>query len=237
MTATLAILAGGRGTRLGPLLCDLPKPMLPVAGRPFLEYLVEWAGRFGIDDIVLCVGFRAEKIRAHFGNGGGRIRYSAEREPLGTAGALRLALPLVRTDPFLAMNGDSFCPVELDALLRKHRDRRAAATLAVVETEDRSRFGSVEVGTGGDVLGFREKGAGAGRGWINGGVYALGKNVLERVAEGSSASIERDVFPGLVGRGLCAFGTPGPLVDIGTPESLEAAHGVVPGLLRRRSGP
>ncbi len=233
MKLTLVILAGGRGTRLGPVLGDMPKPMTPVAGRPFLEYLVEQGRRAGFNDLLLCVGWRGEKIREHFGDGrefGVSVRYSVEQDLLGTAGALRLARTMICTDHFLVMNGDSYCPLSLADLQGFHEVRRAMATLAVSWIEDRSRFGSIELDSDDAVVRFHEKETAGGPGYINAGIYVLSQAVLDMIPEGVPLSIEREVFPRLIGCGLYAYQSRRPLIDIGTLRSLEEAQHLLPGL-------
>ncbi len=229
------ILAGGRGTRLESLLGDLPKPMISVGGRPFLEYLVDQGRRAGIHDVLICAGYREDRIRHHFGDGrefGVSIRYSVERELLGTAGALRLARAIIGTDPFLVMNGDSFCPLGLADLQSFHQDRHAVATLAVSSVGDRSRFGWVDLDKHDRVVGFGEKDTARGSGYVNSGIYVLSQAVLDLIPENIPSSIEREVFPRLIGRGLCAYRSEQCFIDIGTPQSLKEAHCILPELVR-----
>jgi NDP-sugar pyrophosphorylase family protein len=217
-----AILAGGLGTRLGALLAGRNKPMAPVAGRPFLEFLLRQLRRNGIADVVLCVGHRGELIREHFGAGEPwdlRLRYSWEKELLGTGGAVKLAAPLLAGDDFLVLNGDSLFDVALAELVAFHREHGAAVTLALSRTDDPGRFGTVELGPGGQVLRFVEKGQGEPGGLINAGVYVFNRQVLDRIPEGRVVSLERDVFSSLVGRGLYGLPLAGYFVDIGVPET------------------
>src|SRR5437773_9112157 len=128
------LLVGGLGSRLRPVAGDVPKPMAPVAGRPFLEYVLLYLHRAGVRRAVLCVGHRAESIRAHFGSGGAfgiDVEYSVERDLLGTGGALRLGARAAGAPAFLALNGDSFAEVDLPAMVAFHRERRARVTMAL----------------------------------------------------------------------------------------------------------
>jgi len=220
------ILAGGLGTRLRQAVPDRPKPMAPAAGKPFLEYLVEWLRDQGFDDLVLCVGHRADQVRAHFGDGrrwGGHIAYAVDASPLGTGGALKNAGEHV-TGTTLVLNGDSYLEVHLRAMVDAHRARRAAdgravGTLATVRVEDTSAGGALEMEGAGRIGGFREKGE-AGPGWINGGIYVLEPEVWEAIPEGRPVSIERETFPHLLTQGyhLYAYPVGGFFVDIGTPQ-------------------
>ena len=140
------ILAGGLGTRLRPALADVPKPMALVHGRPFLEYLLLQLRRAGYSQVVLCVGYRAEAIEAHFGDGhtlGMELCYSLEPEPLGTGGALKLAEGLLVGDSWLVLNGDSFFGIGLSELIDAHRASAAVATLALRREPEAGRYGSV----------------------------------------------------------------------------------------------
>ena len=220
------ILAGGLGTRLREAVPDRPKPMAVAAGKPFLQYLVEWLRDQGFDDLVLCVGHRADQVRDHFGDGqcwGVRVSYALETTPLGTAGALRNAGEHV-TATTLVLNGDSYLEVDLRAMVAAHRARRAAdgravGTLATVRVEDTAAGGALEMDGAGRIGGFREKRE-AGPGWINGGIYVLEPEVWEAIPEGQPVSIERETFPRLLAQGyhLYAYPVGGFFVDIGTPQ-------------------
>lgn len=151
---TAAILAGGLGLRLRSVLPDVPKPMAPVGGKPFLEWLILWLRKAGVHDVVLCTGYGAEMIRAYFGDGtqyGMRIRHSREEQLLDTAGALRLAEPLLESDLCLVLNGDSFLTFPLARLVKFHVVKEARASLVVTAVEDASRYGTVKLAPDGQV--------------------------------------------------------------------------------------
>lgn len=233
---TCVILVGGLGLRLRPAVADSPKSMAPIKGRPFLEYLLEQVRSARFTDLVLCVGHRAEVIEDHFADGrrfGLRIRYSREQQLLGTAGALSRAGHLIRSDPFLAMNGDSYCDIEFGALLSRHRLQGASATMVATWADDRSRCGSVVLGPRDTVVGFSEKEEVNGPGYVNAGIYVLNRAILDLIPAGIPCSIEREIFPSLVGRGLYAFKASGVFIDIGTPSELQRAEAVLCG---QRSG-
>ncbi|MHC1729385.1 MAG: nucleotidyltransferase family protein [Syntrophobacteraceae bacterium] len=221
------ILVGGRGTRLRSVLSDRPKPMAPVAGKPFLEWLIATLHASGIRRVVLCTGYRSEPVRSYFGNGskwGMEILYSHEQSPLGTAGAIANALDKVRGERFLALNGDSYCKPDFSRLYQSHLSRRAKATIWLVNREDCRRYGSVAVGSGGEVLAFREKSPEPCSGLINSGIYLLEREVAEAIPSGRAVSIETEIFPRMVGRGLYAEIGEGPFLDIGTPEAYASAE-------------
>ncbi len=214
------ILAGGRGTRLASVPGDVPKPLRPVQGRPFLSYLVKQVRDAGARRIVLSLGYRSDAFR-DFAAGEG-VETSVEPAPLGTGGGLRAALPLLRTDTLLAMNGDSYASVDLGLLAALHRRRKSRATMLLAEVPDASRFGRVEIDEQGRILSFSEKGQ-AGPGLINAGVYVLQREVVAGIPEGRPVSLERETFPSLIGTRF--FGEPGGFrfMDIGTPESYAAS--------------
>lgn len=221
------ILAGGMGTRLRSVVADRPKPLAVVAGRPFLDWLILSLRVFGVRDIVLSTGYQGGLIERIYGDGDGfgvQLRYSHETEPLGTAGAVRLAMSHIDGDAFFVLNGDSYCHVDFRLLAQAHRQSRASATLTLARVDDCARYGSVDTDASGQIIAFTEKGARSGAGLINAGVYALNRSVIEPLAINQPASIERDVFPGLTGRSLRGFEAQPPFLDIGTPESYQAAE-------------
>jgi histidinol-phosphate phosphatase family protein len=222
---TALILVGGLGTRLRPAVADLPKALAPVAGRPFVGYLIDRLARWGLGRVILCTGYMADAVEEVLGDryAGVDIEYSREPSALGTAGAVRHALPLVTTDAALVLNGDSFCELDLDVMANHHQAHRALATLLVTRSPDGRAFGSVDLDEGGQVLRFREKVEGQAP-FINAGVYLLAREVIESVEPGRPSSFESDVFPGLVGRGLFGFVGRGPLLDIGTPDTYRQAE-------------
>ena len=224
MLKQAVILAGGRGTRLGKLTDTTPKPMLPVGGRPFLEYLVRNLCRHGIDDIVLSVGFLADCFVEHFGDGhsfGACIRYCRERTPLGTGGAMRKAADMVETE-FLVLNGDTiFCHNYLDLALLRHQTGTPAA-MALREVPDAGRYGEVMLDDGMVAI-FQEKAA-HGKAAVSAGVYACHRDILGWLPPGVS-SLEKDVFPSLAAGGkLAGKQYDGFFLDIGLPETFELAQ-------------
>ena len=221
----VAILAGGLGARLRPALGDHPKVLAEVGGRPFLRYLLDQVAEAGFRDVVLCTGWRAEAVEEALGKAHGplRLRYSPEPQPLGTAGALRHALPLLTGETALVMNGDSFCGADLMAAWDWHRAARSQATLLLVEVDDASRYGRVEVATDGAIRRFAEKQPEAVAGWINAGLYWLDRARIESISPEMALSLERDVFPAWIGRGLMGLRTSARFIDIGTPGSYAGA--------------
>jgi mannose-1-phosphate guanylyltransferase len=218
------VLVGGEGTRLRPLTDEVPKPALTLVDRPFLAYMIEWLGAHGVTEAVLACGFLPDQLQEALGegeHGGVKLTYVTEPERRGTAGAIRFAAEALGErldDRFLALNGDVLTDLDLTALLRAHEEREARATIGLYGVEDSSTFGLVECDAAGAVLDFREKTGEAVPGAINAGAYVLQREVLDLVPAGKEFSIEREVFPELVGAGLCALPLSGYWMDIGVPE-------------------
>jgi mannose-1-phosphate guanylyltransferase len=228
------VLAGGEGTRLQPLTLTLAKPVMPLAGRPFLSFMLDWLRRHGVDDVLLSCGYRSHDVERVLGHEhrGMRLRYLVEDEPLGTAGPLRLAADEgVLAERVLVLNGDCLTDLDLTAEVAQHEATGAVATLALVAVDDTSSYGVVPTLPGGAVEAFLEKQPGpAPTNRINAGAYVLEREVVERVPAGRAVSIEREVFPELVGKGLYGFDADGYWIDIGTPERyLEATYDLLAG--------
>lgn len=223
---TAAILVGGLGTRLRSVVADRPKVLAEVQGRPFLNYLLQQLMAAGIKDVVLCTGYLGEQIRATFGNAYGSLNltYSQESSLLGTGGALRFALPHLQSDSVLLMNGDSFCEANLGEFWAWHCQQEAEATLLLTQVPDTRRYGRVRVDKDGRLLSFEEKGDSHGAGWINAGIYLIKRQLLLEIPENRAVSLEREVFPQWLDRGLYGFCREGKFLDIGTPESYAIAE-------------
>jgi mannose-1-phosphate guanylyltransferase len=233
------VLVGGEGTRLRPLTDSIPKPALTLVDRPFLAYMVEWLGRYGVTEVVLACGFLPDVLREALGDGehaGVRLRYVTEPDRRGTAGAIRFAAEALGDaleERFLALNGDVLCDLDLSALLRAHEQRGARATLALYPVEDSSAYGLVSCDGDGAVREFTEKNGAEVPGEINAGAYVLERSVLDLIAPGREVSIEREVFPRLVGDGLCGLCLGGYWMDIGTPERyLQASWDILEGRVK-----
>jgi len=221
------ILVGGKGTRLRSVVSDRPKPMADVAGRPFVGWLLSSLRSQGIRRIVLCTGYLGELIEEYLGDGRAwdmDLEYSRDPFPLGTGGAVRHALPRMRGRRFLVLNGDSYCRFDLSLLTSVHERRNARATLWLVKAPDCRRYGSVVLDADGKVQSFVEKASASAPGWVNAGVYLIDRDAIEPVANDCPFSLEADVFPALIGKGLYAVAAAGSHLDIGTPESYAAAQ-------------
>lgn len=221
------ILAGGLGTRLRGQFGDLPKPLTPLGGRPFLERQIEWLAGCDISDVVLCVGHGADQVEDRLGDGaalGVRLRYSRETEPMGTGGALRLARPFV-DGPVLVLNGDTLPEIDPGALETARARHGAIGALALYRVEDAGASGRVEFGADHRIVRFVEKDASTrGPAWVSGGCYTFAPALWDHLRDGAS-SLEADTLPALALAGaLIAYPATGTFYDIGTPEGWERAE-------------
>ncbi len=231
------ILAGGEGTRLRPLTSSVPKPVVPLVDRPFIVFMIDWLRSHGGDDVIMSCGHLADGVRNVLGDGSGvgvRLRYVEEPKPLGTGGALKFAEEWL-DDRFLMLNGDVLTDIDLTAQIAAHEQTGARATLALYPVEDPSAYGLVRLEADDAVREFLEKPAPdqIDTNNVNAGAYVLDKSVLDLLVHGEKASIERDVFPRLVGDGLYGHVLGGYWMDIGTPQRyLEATFDILEGNVR-----
>ena len=236
------MLAGGEGTRLRPLTLTTPKPVMPLAGRPFLAFMLDWVRAHGADEVILSCGFLSDAVRHVLGDiyDGMRLRYVVEDEPLGTAGPVRLAHDEgLLEDRLLVLNGDVLTDIDLTAELEQHERTGARATLALHPVDDTSSYGVVPTDEEGRVEAFIEKGDGeAPTNRINAGAYVIERDVVESIPAGRAVSFEREVFPALVGEGLYGYDAAGYWIDIGTPERyLEATWDLLAGRVASKLPP
>lgn len=225
------VLVGGEGTRLRPLTFSTPKQMLPVAGRPVIERVLEHLAVHGVDEVVLSLGYRPDAFLAAYPEGrcgDVKLHYAVENSPLDTAGAIAFAAKEagIADETFVVVNGDVLTGIDVTALVDFHRCRGAEGTIALTPVEDPSRFGVVPVDPTGLVEAFIEKPPAdeAPTNMINAGIYVLEQSFLKYVPSGRKVSVEREVFPALVNnRSLYALASDAPWMDMGTPEKyLEA---------------
>lgn len=232
------ILVGGEGTRLRPLTSTVPKPVVPLVDRPFIVYMLEWLRSHGVDDVVMSCGFLATSVRNVLGDGsslGIRLRFVEEPEPRGTAGALKFAERFLE-DRFLMLNGDVLTDIDLSAQLRQHEESGAQGTLALVPVADPSAYGLVRLHDDRSVREFVEKPAAdqIDTNLISAGAYVLERSVVDLIAPDRSVSIEREIWPQLVGRGLYGFAAEAAYwLDIGTPQRyLQGTFDILEGRVR-----
>jgi NDP-sugar pyrophosphorylase family protein len=224
----VVILSGGFGLRLRGMIGDVPKPMAPIAGRPFLELLLRQLKRQGFLRVILSVGYKQEVIREHFGDKafGLELVYSIETSPLGTGGALREAVHRMTTETALIMNGDSYTDVDLSGLVREHAGNNADVTVVVIP-ESRADAGSVVLDPKGKVKAFAEKRHVPESRYLSAGIYMLSTSLIADVPQGSKISLEEQLFPQWLadGRSIEGFVCEGQCLDIGTPERyMKAQH-------------
>jgi mannose-1-phosphate guanylyltransferase len=234
------ILVGGEGTRLRPLTSTVPKPVVPLVDRPFISFMLEWLRQHGIDDVIMSCGFLATSVRNVLGDGselGLRLRFVEEPDPRGTAGALKYAASML-DERFLMLNGDVLTDIDLTQQIAQHERTGATATLALVPVADPTAYGLVHLADDCSVKDFVEKpssdqteGGAAGRrpasrapllhdytNLISAGAYILERDVLELIPPDRNVSIEREVWPLLIGNGLFGYASESYWLDIGTPD-------------------
>jgi mannose-1-phosphate guanylyltransferase len=216
------ILVGGEGTRLRPLTSTVPKPVVPLVDRPFIVYMLEWLKHHGVDDVILSCGFLATSVRNVLGDGsqlGIRLRFVEEPEPRGTAGALKYAESFL-DERFLMLNGDVLTDMDLTAQIAQHEATGATGTLALVPVPDPTNYGLVRLADDNAVEEFVEKPSAdeIDTHLISAGAYVLERSVVDMIEADRSVSIEREIWPRLVGQGLFGFPSDAYWLDIGTPE-------------------
>ncbi len=225
------LLAGGKGTRLRPLTLHTPKPIVPIFNRPFLLYQLDQLRAIPeITEVILSLNYQPRRIEETFGDGealGIKISYAVEPTPLGTGGAIKFAAEHVQ-DSVIVFNGDVLQQLDLQAVIDRHRERKARASIVLTPVENPSAYGLVETDAEGNVLRFLEK-PGPNEitcNTINAGVYIIEPETLERIPDGEPYSIERSFFPSLIERGETFIGhvNDGYWIDIGTPEKYRQVH-------------
>jgi len=225
------ILAGGLGTRLRGVIGNLPKTLAPIKGKPFLDIILNRLNNYSfIGHVVIAVGYMGDKIRSEYA-GSHRycfeIRFSEEKELLGTGGALKKSIKYATTEDVIALNGDYYVDVDLVDLYRYHCDRAADFTMVVSEVDDMRRFGGVTMDGAGKITGYAEKGgyneAGPLPGAVNAGVYLFQRRVFDAVPNSVPLSLERELFPGFISKNFYGYVSKGMFIDIGTPESYTIA--------------
>lgn len=220
------VLCGGAGTRLRPIIKNVPKPMADINGRPFMELVLDHLSARGVKRIVLSVGYQRQIIQDHFGPRyrGCDIFYAVEKAPMGTGGALINSLAFTSERKLLVANGDTFFPIALDRLATYHDEARSLLTVALKQIDDTSRFGAIQIDSQGRVIGFKEKGV-PGCGYINGGMYVIDRKFLENLKIPGAFSFERDVLTALhskrrfMGQVFEEY-----FIDIGVPEDYQRAR-------------
>lgn len=224
----VVVLCGGKGTRLNEVVNDRPKPMAEINCHPFLDILIDYVASFGFKRVILSVCYMADYIKDYYRNKRFpcEILFSQENEPLGTAGAVKQAENSVQSNPFLVLNGDSFCPVDLLHFLDFHSKNGALVSVVVVESEDVRDFGTISLDDSQRIVRFEEKKEGK-KSFINAGIYLFQKEVFSLIPSHVRYSLEHDLFPTLVDQKFYGYVTQEKLIDIGTPARYEQAKRIL----------
>ncbi len=227
----VVILCGGLGKRLKNIISDRPKPMAEIEGRPFIQFLIECFSNFGVERFILCTGYKDNIIRQYFQDryDDKEILISKEDKSLGTGGAIKHAIPIIYSNPFFVINGDSFCKLNIYDFHKFHVLKKALVSIALVKVKNAERFGYVNVDTLGSITKFHEKTGSIQQGLINAGIYLMNKDVFSYLKEYPNIfSLEHDLFPRLINKGLfgmksdCQY-----FMDIGTPEGFFRAQKLI----------
>jgi D-glycero-alpha-D-manno-heptose 1-phosphate guanylyltransferase len=227
------ILAGGKGTRLQPLVNNLPKPMATITGIPFLKYLLKYLEQNKINTIIMSIGYMSDKIRHFFRDEffGMQIKYSEEEIPLGTGGAIRKSLEICKAEDVFVINGDTFFDVNLFELQKFHKEQNADISISLKELENPSRYGTLEIKDG-RIIAFKEKQQ-INRGYINGGIYCIKKDLFDKFKMPDKFSFETEFLSIFTDKlkmhGLQFYGN---FIDIGIPEDYELAQTLIPSWIK-----
>jgi D-glycero-alpha-D-manno-heptose 1-phosphate guanylyltransferase len=213
-------LVGGLGKRLRGVISDRPKPMADIGGNPFLDLLIDYTSSFGVTRYILATGFMSDSIQAYYQKKDSprKIVFSNEERPLGTAGAVKNAEDLIKSNPFIVMNGDSFCAVDLHRFLEFHIEKKALFSAALVPTGNTRDFGVVGLNDNCGITRFEEKKVENNNTFISAGIYIFQKEIFSLIPSETKYSFEYDVFPKLIDGKFYGFVTDAELTDIGTPE-------------------
>lgn len=222
------ILAGGMGTRLQKVVPDVPKPMAPVSGKPFLYHILKWLERYNIGKVVISAGYKADVIRKYFGDSFNSVSlvYAVETKPLGTGGALKYSSGLISGSDFLIVNGDTWFPIDLDTFWSFHLKPGKRFSVALKRMKDFSRYGSVECSRS-TIIRFNEKRY-CEDGLINGGIYLISREFIESMRLPEVFSLEKDLLEKEAGSGCLKCKVfEDPFIDIGIPEDYQSAQSVI----------
>ena len=228
MSIEVIILCGGLGKRLRPVVQDVPKPMAPIKGKPFLAFVLDFLALYAVKKVVLSVGYKANMIQSYFKSSykGMLIEYAIEQEPLGTGGAIKNALSYCQHSTVVVMNGDTYFPLDLQALLMTHEQLKSDITLSLKPMCDFDRYGSVEL-KGEYVSNFKEKSF-CKQGLINGGVYALERGILDAYKDFVSFSFEQDFLERSCQKVIMgAYIDDSDFIDIGLPKDYKLAQKIL----------
>ena len=220
------ILAGGLGTRLQSVVSDRPKAMAEINGRPFLDILIDYLSSFGIRRFILCIGHMAEYFSEYQckNNYNAEIILSIEKKPLGTGGAVKYAEKIIRSDPFIVVNGDSFCRLDVSDLFSFHKRSHALVSMAVTKRKNAKDYGLISLDKAQRILSFQEKKKCFEQSYVNAGVYVFNKSLLDLIPLSINYSLENELFPSLFSNEFYGYICDCKLMDIGTPDRYKYAQ-------------
>ncbi len=221
----VVILSGGLGKRLQSVVEDRPKPMAEIGGRPFLDILIDYLAGAGFRRCILCIGYMGDFIKRYYQNRKGllQIIFSEEKAPLGTAGAIKNAERFTSTSPFLVVNGDSYCDVDLKRFLGFHLETKALASIVLTSIEDAGDYGNVTLGEQQRIINFAEKAGCQKGGFISAGIYLFQREILSLIPANQKYSLEEELFPAIVNKEFYGYIGEKALIDIGTPQRYRKA--------------
>jgi len=216
----VVILCGGMGTRLKAIVDDKPKPMAEIDKRPFIDILIGHISTFGFQRFILCAGYKAESIQEYYKNKKCRVEILIEKEQelLGTGGAVKNVRPLIGSNPFLVLNGDSFLDMDLCKFIEFHLGKKALLSIALINAKDTKSYGSIETNSSDRIVKFCEKEEKSQESMINAGIYLFNREIFSLMPSDKNFSLEYDFFPKIVGREFYGYLAKGFFIDIGTPE-------------------
>lgn len=227
----VVILCGGLGQRLRPTVSDRPKVLADINGETFLDILIDNLMEQGFKNIILCIGYLKEQIKDHFDyDKDFNIIFSEEEVPLGTGGALKNARKLIKSDPFIVMNGDSICKPNFNDFINFHFNKKPLMSMVLTRLQNTEDYGNVVIDESNRIVSFKEKIDTIGECLINAGVYLMQKEVFSYMPEEEKFSLEYDLFPKIVNEKCYGFITGSELIDIGTPERYEKAINLIGGI-------
>ena len=222
----VVVLCGGLGTRLHSVVDDRPKSMVEINGKPFLDILIEYIAHYGFIRFILCTGYKGDSIKRYYESKNGKWKFliSEEKEPLGTAGAIKKAESFIKSDIFLVVNGDSLCEMDIKEFLKFHVRKGAFISIVLTSIGNSLDCGVIRLNKDQKIISYSEKVPIRGDGFVNAGIYFFNRKVLEEIRSGEKLSLEYDIFPGILDKGAYGYVTKKVLLDIGTPERLERAR-------------
>jgi len=217
-TTDVLILCGGMGTRLQPVSGGGQKILVEFAGRPFIDILIESLLPFGFQRFILCIGYERDRVKRHFISKNLEVVFSGENKPLGTGGAVKNAMPYVRSSPFLLLNGDSLCRIDYTKFLEFHSIKGGLLSIVLANPMTESGYGVIDINDNGRITSFKEKAKPNEGNYVNAGIYLMNYEVFRLMPHLNKFSLEYDLFPKALMHGCYGFVTEEEVIDIGTPE-------------------